>query len=47
VRTRWVSFSELTDLEGADNFFDNINTPEDFARVSRKGFNTDDVAMSK
>lgn len=45
VRTRWVSFGELTDLEGADNFFDNINTPEDFARVSRKGLNADDVAM--
>jgi molybdopterin-guanine dinucleotide biosynthesis protein A len=46
VRTRWVSFGELTDLEGADNFFDNINTPEDFARASRKGLNADDVAMS-
>ncbi len=37
VRTRWVTFSELTDVAGADSFFDNINTPEDFARVSRKG----------
>jgi molybdopterin-guanine dinucleotide biosynthesis protein A len=45
VRTRWVSFNELSDLEGAVNFFDNINTPEDFARVSRKGPGTDDVAM--
>lgn len=43
VRTRWISFSELSDLEGADGFFDNINTPEDFARVSRKGLNSDDV----
>jgi len=37
VRTRWVSFSELSKIPGADSFFDNINTPEDFARVSRKG----------
>ena len=37
VRTRWVLFSELSKLEGADCFFDNINTPEDFARASRKG----------
>ena len=37
VRTRWVLFSELGKLEGADCLFDNINTPEDFARASRKG----------
>jgi molybdopterin-guanine dinucleotide biosynthesis protein A len=37
VRTRWVLFSELSKLAGADCFFDNINTPEDYARVSRKG----------
>jgi molybdopterin-guanine dinucleotide biosynthesis protein A len=36
VRTRWISFTELSDLEGADSFFDNINTPEDFARVAGK-----------
>jgi molybdopterin-guanine dinucleotide biosynthesis protein A len=35
--TRWVTFSELGKLEGADRFFDNINTQEDYARVSRKG----------
>jgi molybdopterin-guanine dinucleotide biosynthesis protein A len=45
VRTRWVLFSELSRLNGADCFFDNINTPEDYARVSRKGLRTDDVAM--
>ena len=44
VRTRWVSFRELNNLPGADSFFDNINTPEDFARVSRKDPSTDDVA---
>jgi molybdopterin-guanine dinucleotide biosynthesis protein A len=45
VRTRWVLFSEISSLTGADHFFDNINTPEDYARISRKGFNVDDVAM--
>jgi molybdopterin-guanine dinucleotide biosynthesis protein A len=44
VRTRWVLFSELSGLKGADCFFDNINTPEDYARLSRKGFTVDDVA---
>ena len=46
VETRWVSFAELSSLEGAENFFDNINTPEDYARVSEKGrLSVDDVAM--
>ena len=46
VRTRWVPFRELSNLEGADCFFDNINTPEDYARVSEKGLTKDDAAMS-
>lgn len=46
VQTRWLSFAELSDLEGADHFFDNINTPEDYARASRKGLSTSDVSMS-
>ncbi|HEY7783526.1 MAG TPA: molybdenum cofactor guanylyltransferase [Pyrinomonadaceae bacterium] len=33
VRTRWISFDQLSDLEGADHFFDNINTPEDYMRA--------------
>jgi len=37
VATRWVSFAELSELAGADHFFDNINTPEDYARLSEKG----------
>jgi molybdopterin-guanine dinucleotide biosynthesis protein A len=45
VHTRWVSFDELADLERANHFFDNINTPEDYARLSEKGLSTDDVAM--
>ena len=46
VDTRWVNFAELANLAGADRFFENINTPEDYARVSEKGVGTDDVAMS-
>lgn len=45
VHTRWVKFNELSRLKGADCFFDNINTPEDYARLSEKGFSVDDVAM--
>jgi molybdopterin-guanine dinucleotide biosynthesis protein A len=37
VRTRWVTFTEISDLKGADGFFDNINTPADYARLSGKG----------
>lgn len=35
VSTRWVQFSELADLTGANDFFDNINTPEDYQRISQ------------
>ena len=45
VRTRWVLFNELGHLKGADYFFDNINTPEDYVRVKKKGLGIDDVAM--
>jgi molybdopterin-guanine dinucleotide biosynthesis protein A len=37
VHTRWVSFSEIEDLTDAARFFDNINTPQDYDRISRKG----------
>lgn len=37
VRTRWVAFHELEDLEGANLFFDNMNTPEDYSRAQSKG----------
>ncbi len=33
VRTRWVAFEELADLEGSRLFFDNLNTPDDYARA--------------
>ena len=33
VRTRYVQFAELSDLPGAENFFLNLNTPEDFERA--------------
>jgi molybdopterin-guanine dinucleotide biosynthesis protein A len=35
VRTRWVLFSELADLEHAGCLFDNINTPQDYSRITR------------
>ncbi len=33
VRTRWIEFSELTNLSGAERFFLNVNTPEDYERA--------------
>ena len=33
VRTRYVQFPELGDLPRAENFFLNLNTPEDFERA--------------
>ena len=36
VRTRWVSFGELADLKHASSLFDNINTPQDYARIARE-----------
>lgn len=33
VPTRIVPFDELRDLDGAELFFENINTPEDYARA--------------
>lgn len=37
VRTRWVPFAEIQDLPGAERFFENINTPEDYDRIVEKG----------
>ena len=37
VATRWLDFSELADLKGAEQFFDNINTPCDYERLFQKG----------
>ncbi len=45
VKTRWVPFDEVRGLKGADRFFDNINTPEDYLRASEKGPTAHDVAM--
>lgn len=35
IRTRFVEFAELDDLPGAENFFLNLNTPEDFQDAKR------------
>jgi molybdopterin-guanine dinucleotide biosynthesis protein A len=39
VNTRLVTFEELRHLDGADHFFDNINTPEDYVSATTKGDN--------
>ena len=36
VKTRWVSFSELAELAQSQNFFVNINTPEDYYEATQK-----------
>jgi len=37
VKTRWVAFDDVAGLRGSSHFFDNINSREDYARISRKG----------
>jgi len=34
VCTRWILFGELADLKQANSLFDNINTPQDYARIA-------------
>jgi len=36
MHTRWVPFSEIEDISGSARFFDNINTPQDYNRISEK-----------
>ena len=35
VRTRYISFRELSHLKGSNNFFFNVNTPESYERAQR------------
>jgi molybdopterin-guanine dinucleotide biosynthesis protein A len=35
VRTRWVKSEELADLPRAENFFFNVNTPQDYERAKQ------------
>jgi molybdopterin-guanine dinucleotide biosynthesis protein A len=37
ISTRRAAFAELSDLQGADLFFTNINTPEDYANAWKEG----------
>jgi molybdopterin-guanine dinucleotide biosynthesis protein A len=37
VKTCWLPFADLQDLEEAEKFFLNINTPEDYYEATRKG----------
>jgi molybdopterin-guanine dinucleotide biosynthesis protein A len=39
VKTCWVSFAELTNLDQAERFFVNINTPADYYEATRSGPN--------
>jgi molybdopterin-guanine dinucleotide biosynthesis protein A len=39
-------FGELADLKQANSLFDNINTPQDYARIAQKGVSSEDVPMS-
>ena len=36
VRTCWLEFDQYSDLPGARDFFDNINTPQDYLRINQK-----------
>jgi molybdopterin-guanine dinucleotide biosynthesis protein A len=47
VLTRWLAFAEFANLEGADRFFANINTPEDYVRAREEGVDPEDEAMSQ
>ncbi|MDT5061086.1 MAG: hypothetical protein QOH63_1545 [Acidobacteriota bacterium] len=42
VETRWVSFDELNNLDGADRFFINVNTPQDYATAREKERKSDE-----
>jgi molybdopterin-guanine dinucleotide biosynthesis protein A len=41
VATRWVEFSEFSSLPRAKQFFDNINTPQDYERLSERNVRAD------
>ena len=40
VKTRWVSFAEIRNLDQAQRFFVNINTPSDYYEATRSGPDT-------
>lgn len=37
INTRRVAFEELSDLRGANRFFTNVNTPDDYANALKEG----------
>lgn len=47
VRTRRVLFNELENLAGAEGFFENINTPQDYANANQKGINKRDAVARR
>jgi len=40
LKTRWVSFAEIRNLDQAQRFFVNINTPSDYYEATRSGPDT-------
>ena len=36
LRTRWVPFEEVAALRGAEQFFENVNTPADYVRAQQQ-----------
>jgi molybdenum cofactor guanylyltransferase len=42
INTRRVAFDELSDLQGANRFFTNVNTPEDYANALKEGEKRDE-----
>jgi molybdopterin-guanine dinucleotide biosynthesis protein A len=44
VKTRWVSFAEIRNLDQAERFFVNINTPSDYYEATRSGPDTENLS---
>jgi len=44
VKTRWVSFAEIRNLDQAERFFVNINTPSDYYEATRCGPDTENLS---
>jgi molybdopterin-guanine dinucleotide biosynthesis protein A len=47
VHTRAVAPEELAGLRGAELFFSNVNTPEDYLRATKEGMRNEDEGMKE
>jgi molybdopterin-guanine dinucleotide biosynthesis protein A len=36
IETRFIGFEEIREMEGAELFFENVNTPQDYARATER-----------